>query len=190
MDEQRFDDLTRRLATATSRRQMLRGLAAGATATILIRFRPDKTAAKAADDCKRDGKACKKDKQCCGDAICSNVVNGRGVCCTPATCPPGECGTIGDGCGGTIDCVDFDTDPNNCGGYGIQCENGDCVQGICEEPCGNDGLCPDACYFECPCGSVGGCNDPWYFFCCPSGNINECMPDPCPSTTSRFVGKR
>jgi hypothetical protein len=181
MDEQQFDDLTRRLATATSRRQMLRGLAAGATATILIRFRPDKTAAKAADDCKRDGKACKKDQQCCGDAICSNVVNGRGVCCTPATCQPGQCGTIDDGCGGTIDCDEFPDYPCNWDEV--------CYQGFCEVPCGDDGLCPDACYYACPCGSSTGCSNP-NFFCCPSGNINECSPDPCPSTTSRFVGKR
>jgi N-acetylneuraminic acid mutarotase len=49
---------------------------------------------------------CEKQEDCLGDNVCNLVT---GVCeppgqCTPATCDDDKCGTLDDGCGGTIQC--------------------------------------------------------------------------------------
>ncbi len=67
MDGQLFDDITRAVATGTSRRQLFRvmlGSVLGLTgATAAVREG-------SADECKGAGKACKKDSQCCAGLFC------------------------------------------------------------------------------------------------------------------------
>ncbi len=75
----RFDDLTKALATAGSRRQALRaiGVALGG-ALGLGRFGIAFAA------CHPDGDHCAKDKDCCS-GHCQKPKNGPGICVTPTT---------------------------------------------------------------------------------------------------------
>ena len=70
----------------------------------------------------------KKRKKCCSGL--SKDATGRCVQplggCTPATCPPGACGSLPDGCGGTLNC-------GACAGNSL------CHGGVCQ-PC--DVACP------------------------------------------------
>jgi hypothetical protein len=116
MDQDRFDNLTRALARGTSRRQALK-LLGGSLAGGLLSFLGVGDAA--ADDCKRNGKACKKNKQCCS----GNCADGF---CAPL-CPPCDaCSTCS---GGT--CV------SRCG------PGQDCLgNGTCATPCTTNVDCP------------------------------------------------
>ncbi|MEM6791539.1 MAG: hypothetical protein AAF715_28740 [Myxococcota bacterium] len=75
----------------------------------------------------------------------------------------------------TSTCVDWDTDPNNCGGCGVQCAAGDaCVAGVCVcEECGT-GSCVDLDTDPNNCGECGEICDPEDI--CFSGNCT------CPSS--------
>ena len=62
-----------------------------------------------ADSCKADGQACRTNQSCCSGACVNGAPPGTkpfGVCCTPTTCAAqgATCGTIPDGCGGTLNC--------------------------------------------------------------------------------------
>jgi hypothetical protein len=103
VDDRRFDDLVRRVGRATSRRQLLKGLAGGAAAAFgLVRGRDVARA------------------QCPAGQI--RVAGGRCVCRAtgrppgPVGCPCSngltKCGTA---------CVDLTTDPANCGDCGVVC---------------------------------------------------------------------
>src|SRR5690242_92327 len=78
MDHDRFDDLTRALATTRSRRQFLKTLAGGAAGGLLALLGVGEAVAD--DLCKPLGKKCKKSKQCCSG-------NCTGGICVVATCP-------------------------------------------------------------------------------------------------------
>ncbi len=98
--------------------------------------------------------------------------------CTPMTCPAGvACGTLGDGCGGTIDC-------------------GACPSGaVCQAgACGSPACTPEPCPAGITCGTVGdGCGGTVDCGACPSGEtcggggVNGqcgemgCVPKPCPT---------
>jgi hypothetical protein len=64
MDHDRFDDLTRALASGMSRRQALK-LLGGSLAGGLMAFLSIGEAHADRPGCKRNGKACKEPSQCC-----------------------------------------------------------------------------------------------------------------------------
>jgi len=82
VDEQRFDDLTRRLASRRSRRSLLRGAIAAALASAAGARPVRRVIADSEPDsdrdhdrgrgCKRAGKNCKNDGQCCSGLICGD----------------------------------------------------------------------------------------------------------------------
>lgn len=127
MDATRFDRLVASLVTSSNRRGLLRLLAALTLLNVLAVVRDESATAKKK---KRKKKKCaragqptsKKRKKCCPELI----KDASGLCaappsgCTPATCPPTACGSVPDGCGGTLTC---------------SCQaNQLCVSGVCQ-PC-------------------------------------------------------
>jgi hypothetical protein len=105
MDACRFDRLTRALAAAASRRQTLVGLVLGAVA---LRGRGGEVAA--SPGCKKKGKRCKKNKDCCsgtckgkkGKKKCKNTAGARG-CTIEDTCGVDSCPDFpGAACGVTV----------------------------------------------------------------------------------------
>jgi hypothetical protein len=105
----------------------------------------------------------------CGELSPGSICYGGG-CCTPQTECSGQCGTISDGCGGTLDCG------NNCEGTNVEC--------------GSDNHCctanPDACG-DAQCGTVwNNCN---YIECgspCESGQT--CLKNKCASSECQAQG--
>ncbi len=87
MDGRTFDALTKHLATGATRRRLLNGLVGGAAAAGLAVVGGRGPAA--AQDCKADGKACKKNSQCCSQTC----VGGTGTGSTAHS--EGVCGTVG-----------------------------------------------------------------------------------------------
>jgi len=161
MDEQRFDELTRTLASGTSRRRVVMGLAGGALGGLVALFggRPAARADDDDDDCKRFGKPCRKHSQCCS-----------GVCLS-------EGGTCG--CATSADCDDFS---NACASFSCDPEFGQCFGFLAPDcvPCQRDrdcaeGVClPDG---RCGCTSNADCDDG-----------NACTVDTC--TEDAFGGGR
>jgi MYXO-CTERM domain-containing protein len=70
-----------------------------------------------------DGAACAGTESCtAGTCTCSSGIKDAGAdVCSPLTkCPaPDDCGTISDGCGGTLTCGTACTAPQTCGGGGV-----------------------------------------------------------------------
>ena len=91
MDQDRFENLTRALATATTRRQALKTLAGGAAGGLLALLGMGEASAAG---CQKTGKKCKAHKECCS----GNCVNG--VCCAGLFQP---CEHDADCCGGICD---------------------------------------------------------------------------------------
>lgn len=112
MDADRFTTFLAALTAAPSRRTALRALGGlGLTGW----FGQSEAKKKHKKKCARAGqRPGKKRKKCCAGL----VPDGSGVCghstspspprppsgCTPATCPPTACGSVPDGCGGTLNC--------------------------------------------------------------------------------------
>ena len=119
MEDSRFDALAKSLSAVGPRRRLLAGLVAAALAAPLGRA--------AARDCKRDGKPCKKNSQCCS----GNCVGASGGTANDGTCqPPYFQGT---------------------------CEVGDdfCVENQIDETCNPDPLGPHcACVTTAPGGET------------------------------------
>src|SRR4051795_7069694 len=102
MDDRRFDDLTRRLAASPTRRQILGGLAGALAGLLGLRPGPQSAFAKPKNEdkddkkgCKKTGKHCKADDQCCGGLVCEAGactpgcrIDGAFV--APAASPPGN----------------------------------------------------------------------------------------------------
>ncbi len=161
MDKHRFDTITKALATGATRRDTLRGLAAGLVGAALAAVIPRQVGAQ-------------QGEQACA-AFCQSLPPGpqRGRCV--AECGTGQ-GGLFDACDGdlggvctdadgTISCPSFSSDPDNCGGCaeagtgataGDICPAGDiCSGGACTctqgggayPPCGADSAC-------CACGST------------------------------------
>jgi len=120
------------------------------------------------------GNACNGDEYCVdSNCVCRppTVDDGMGGCLDPAT-NPDACGTAGTACGGgtpncaggtcvmncpggTADCnnscVDLDTDPQNCGACGDNCDVEQvCVNGNCEDFRAGSGCT------TCPCTACVG----------------------------------
>jgi hypothetical protein len=84
----RFDELSRELAAATSRRQALR-LLAGALGTGVLSML-GAGPAQAAPRCRRTGEKCDDDKRCCTGVCCGEVCCAAGQVCQSGRCvtPP------------------------------------------------------------------------------------------------------
>jgi len=132
MDSQLFDDLARRLAPELPRRGVL-ALLIGAVSPLL-----PGGASPVAAGCKKVGKKCDKNKDCCNKARC------RGKKC--------KCKSGFDECGGK--CFDLDTSENHCGTCNTVCASGQsCVAGVCAEggcTADLDSCAPDALCVACP----------------------------------------
>ena len=89
MDAVRFDGIVRTLSQARSRRQALRSLAGAAGALAL----GARGASAQDEECKADGKECKKSSQCCSENCVGATSDKRGTCETAQTCidPYHEC---------------------------------------------------------------------------------------------------
>jgi hypothetical protein len=163
MEERRFDELTRVLGAARSRRQVLKGVLGGAAALLLGRgMAPAVADAAPAEVCNR--------AQCRSEVhqlflICAKncgALSGRHgyghnedaactiACATQLAIGIRDCAQNATGCfdnGPCCDhhCVSFETDPMNCGGCGNVCSPGhDCVEGHCQ--CGDNGtMCNNEC---------------------------------------------
>lgn len=126
MDGTRFDSLVRTVATASSRRVMLKALGGGALAAALGLGGPSGAAA-----CNRKGARCGRGEGGCCDGL---------RCCTNGR---------GDG-----RCRALLNDPDNCGACGSRCPTGaTCVHGTCScDPFNNQ--CPNEVDGQCTCGAV------------------------------------
>ncbi len=117
MDGHCFDDLTRALAEGTTRRRVLRGLAGGALAgaAALLERSPV-----TADGCKGEGKACKKDEQCCSGLVCIPPTGAQATAKSESTCqpPPPTCGGFGQPCCDSAACD-----------AGLTCRPADVIEG-------------------------------------------------------------
>jgi hypothetical protein len=140
MDSASFDDLTKALATATSRRQALKTIVATTLGGLLGLGGID--AAFAAKKCRGLGSKCSHGDQCCSNYCANNV----------CTCSPGQTN-----CNGT--CVDLQTNNNNCGTCGNVCPSGaTCSGGQCLCPPGLtncNGTCVDLQTDQNNCGFCG-----------------------------------
>jgi hypothetical protein len=139
MDGQRFDEITKALATGASRRQILRGVVAGLVGALASGLSREHAAA--ARRCKGAGGKCTADRDCCQDdpARCAD-----GKCCpkprycasTGTCCPPGlKC--CGDGECTAGSCRKAQGEACTAG---TECASSFCVDGVC---------CDAACAGEC-----------------------------------------
>src|SRR5829696_3628224 len=155
MEDQRFDDLVKRLCTTRlTRMSVLRGLAAGAVAAVAgVKVGAGRSVSAAAGTCRNLGHPCEGNQDCCaGIEFCDVTGPGNAKRCvsTPncgglseACCAENTC-DLGLECNGTI-CVDPDTE---CGAIGQQCCDGTGSDpnfcdpgGVCDETQGPNGTC-------------------------------------------------
>ena len=170
MDAQRFDDLTRALATTTSRRTVLKTLAGSAAGGLLALLGVREAAAD--DTCKPTGKKCRKAAQCCASTVAHAT----------ATCTNRTCGFACDAtyrlCNGTCIPEAHCCTAADCT-TGYVCENGACFKS-CDPNASVS--CTGPCSTSCFCNPSGICVDESTFAggaCastadCPSGTI--CSP--------------
>jgi hypothetical protein len=131
MDANRFDAWTRALPALGTRRAALRVLTGGGVAGVaLLGHREDAAA------CRKAGKKCKKDKQCC-----SNKCKGKKCRCLPlqALCPDGGSSHVCCASQGTPACLPL-TKPQ-CGAAEIRCLLQ--LDDLCTADC--------ECYFDLVC---------------------------------------
>jgi hypothetical protein len=105
MDADRIDALLVAFASAPSRRAALRSLI-GLGLVGLAGQADARRKKKHRKKCAKSGQRLKKKrKRCCAGLApdAQKVCRGRPGC-TPRTCPPGACGNLADGCGGTLSC--------------------------------------------------------------------------------------
>ena len=133
MDGQRFDAISKGLASSNSRRATLRAVTAGVLAAGLSALGLHEAAAK----CNKEGKKCKKQKECCSKKCkggkcrchalrekCTGTSSTAGnSCCGDAYCTTNACGeqtrccqNIGNTCNSTCDCCLT----------GAECQSGAC----------------------------------------------------------------
>src|ERR1700730_7997745 len=159
MNENRFDDLSRRLAAATSRRGILKTLGAMIAGAALARFDVETAEAGAGVCINGQRLVCDQFKKCvCEDVGCPRGQPKCNGACTDTLSSPSNCGACGHDCGG-LACVngvctfaescpslkqfnpnqllaDYQADPFNCGGCGIQCKPCErCTNGACAPIC-------------------------------------------------------
>jgi len=103
MDPRRFEDMSRRVATAANRRAAVKALAAGMAAPLLLGLRGEEAeAGLPIVHCKPPGKSCDTKKKCCSGRCkrhrCSCSKKGRpcwnpleGALCCSQRCSQGKC---------------------------------------------------------------------------------------------------
>jgi len=154
MDSSKFDELTRALASTTSRRQALKTLAASTLGGIFTfsglgrAFAREKHCERGETNCFGRCVNLKSNPNHCGSCsrFCASgqtCVNGSCTCSQSSDCPPdqvctnGMCASCPSGltdCGGV--CKNTNTDPNNCGSCNnvcpptYVCSGGMCVHGL------------------------------------------------------------
>ena len=198
MDDQRFDELTRKLAAGTTRRRLLGGLLGGALALLgpLGRER-----AAADHGCRHAGAACTRDRQCCS----GDCRNGTCRCTASKQCPqpPTTEPCKKAVCTGTGRCaIVAKADGADCptgicqGGACVECAgNADCPTGMCQN---NACVCVPKGYGGCDA-QADCCNDGQFSVSCsPSGvcggqgascgGMSACAGDlECPDGTCRLM---
>jgi hypothetical protein len=93
------------------------------------------------DTCQPDGSCQPTGLVACGQVCCTGPCAPEGGCC-PAdrVCGSACCSAAQTCCGGQ--CVDLETDPQNCGSCGNTCTSGTCCAGLCCSGC--------CCTWNCP----------------------------------------
>lgn len=108
----------------------------------------------------------------CQNGACVVSACSGAACCTPTTCVAAgaTCGSISDGCGGTLSCGSCTT-PQTCGGSGTAnvCGVGSCTPTTCLARGFNCGTASNGCGATLNCGT---CTSPQ--IC--SGNVCGCTP--------------
>lgn len=165
MDQQRFDDLSRALATGTSRRRVLRGLTGSVLGGVLGLLGLEEAAAA----CRLIGQRCNANKPCCRGAVCT----AKGVCRCAKTRGFLPCN------GDATTCVNTNTSEEHCGacnnpcGPNEICQSGTCVCATGFHRCGGNCVSntdPDACGASCTvCGTTQVCDAKAGSCCAPQG---------------------
>jgi hypothetical protein len=154
--EHSFDELTRGLASGSiSRGKALRLMGAALVGGTLASLGIDGEAGAAPPGCKRAGKNCTRDTQCCGSLVCPS-----GTCQTP--CPTGgSCETgFSFGCQNSDNCfctttpegTTFCTEAILCDSAVTCTSSQDCPSGwVCSDTC-----CDGRSICNPPCGTIPG----------------------------------
>jgi hypothetical protein len=197
MEERRFDAWTRMLGAATSRRQVLKSVLGGVLAVVAGRA-VEPVVAEAAGACNQRDCQRKVDQfftNCIEGCAVSGALRGsrdprtkaycRANCYVASKALSEQCKHNG-GCFGSEgtccnqQCVDTDTDPNNCGACGhacdpgVACEDGQCQCDELQTLCGT--TCVDTSSDNNNCGSCGNaCGD------CEQCEVGTCQPLTCDS---------
>ena len=148
MNADRFDALLAAVTTASTRRAALRVLGGLGLGGLFGQADAKKKHKKNKKKCAKAGQTPgKKRKQCCKGL----VKDGTGRCaasCTPQTCPASVCGSVPDGCGGTLNC--------GCDASSL------CLSGACQ-PCD---VCTGGCRFNMVQAAITAAN--------PGGTVTIC----------------
>jgi hypothetical protein len=156
MDANRFDDLSRALSRAASRRGVVRAaLAALAGAAI-----PAAARAQGTSVCREAAIGCTLDNQCCSGycerrtsvprnkrnrCACPGNLTACGSDCADLQTDERHCGACGVRCGDNETCCggvcrDLNSDPKHCGACGKSCKGSEgCFGGVCKDPCVGSG---------------------------------------------------
>ena len=177
--------------------QLIKSAAASALAVLSASFG---AGAVSADDCKRSGKQCKKNSQCCS-GICHppssarSTASSSSTCCAPetpeVTCA-GMCGqAIVNNCGQTVQCPACcvpDDRRTTCAGHcgeelenncGVLVQCGSCADEICVHN-------PDCNSGECCVGNCCDENESPTAACCPDqGRCCDCFKDNSPGGSGK-----
>ena len=141
-----FDRLAKQLASATSRRMVLKGALAAAIGGLFARgASQDAEATRARRACSRLGQVCGGTTPSANFTCCPGLACETGACCRPEE---ERCLTNDDCCGGLV-CRPSGLG-QQClppGGFGAECvEGADCASGVCDA----SGICTDsACIDRC-----------------------------------------
>jgi len=165
-----FDELAKELATGTLSRGKALRLVGGALIGAALASVPG--VALADDDCRRLGRECRRDSQCCsrncirrGDDKVCGCPSGQSRCgdrCVNLKTNERHCGSCSERCATNQtccngNCVNLQRNENNCGRCGNRCpEESECVRGECQGSCPPERTLTEG---ECRCAFV--CGDPF-----------------------------
>ncbi|MBL8950189.1 MAG: hypothetical protein JNK82_05395, partial [Myxococcaceae bacterium] len=120
----------------------------------------------------------------CRAGLCVAVTS-----CTPATCASAgtNCGTMPDGCGGTLSCGSCSVAGESCGGAGTAnvCGAGTCTPRTCESQGLQCGVASDGCSTTLECGACTAAGET----CGGGGTPNLCGKGACTPVTCAEQGK-